>query len=150
MVEYDLNSKYPGEYSTFDKLGRGAKAKRSKVSELTRYVFQHIWSNSWNSTVKQIRCFIADSLCCTYLIPRFSQLLRAFAEKSEVGLHFVRTWDINHFLSTTRPVSDMLRKAKFKSVFKHNKPLALRGDVTNASLKQWLGILHPKFERKRI
>ena len=64
-------------------------------------------------------CFIADSLCCTFLIPRFSQLLRAFAEKSEVVC-----------------VADMLRKAKFKSVFKHNKPLALRGDVTNASLKQ--------------
>ena len=52
MVEYDINSKYLGEYSTFDKVGRGAKAKSSKVSELTRYVFQHIGSNSWNSTVK--------------------------------------------------------------------------------------------------
>ena len=52
MVEYDINSKYLGEYSTFDKVGRGAKAKSSKVSELTRYVFQNIWSNSWNSTVK--------------------------------------------------------------------------------------------------
>ena len=52
MVEYDIKSKYLGEYSTFDKVGRGAKAKSSKVSELTRYVFQNIWSNSWNSTVK--------------------------------------------------------------------------------------------------
>ena len=42
MVEYDINSKYLGEYSTFDKVGRGAKAKSSKVSELTRYVFQNI------------------------------------------------------------------------------------------------------------
>ena len=119
MVEYDIKSKYPGEYSTFDKVRRGAKAKSSKVSELTRYVFQNIWSNSWNSTVKQIRCFIADSLCGTYLIPRFSQLLRAFAEKSEVGLHSVCTWDINHYLSTTRHVcvADMLRKTKFKSIF---------------------------------
>ena len=48
MVEYDIKSKYLGEYSTFDKVGRGAKAKSSKVSELTRYVFQNIWSNSWN------------------------------------------------------------------------------------------------------
>ena len=45
-----------------------------------------------------------------------------------------------------------------------NKPLAPRGHVTNASFKQWVGILlmpqkltehikiilHPKFERKRI
>ena len=52
MVEYDINSKYPGEYSTFDKVGLCAKAKSSKVSELTRYVFQNIWSNSWNSMVK--------------------------------------------------------------------------------------------------
>ena len=52
MVEYDIKSKYLGEYSTFDKVGRGAKAKSSKVSELTRYVFQNIWSNSWNSMVK--------------------------------------------------------------------------------------------------
>ena len=52
MVEYDIKSKYLGEYSTFDKVGRGAKAKSSKVSELTRYVFQNILSNSWNSTVK--------------------------------------------------------------------------------------------------
>ena len=52
IVKYDMKSKYPGEYSTFDKEGRGAKAKSSKVSELTRYVFQNIWSNSWNSTVK--------------------------------------------------------------------------------------------------
>ena len=36
MVAYDIKSKYPGEYSTFDKVGRGAKAKSSKVSELTR------------------------------------------------------------------------------------------------------------------
>ena len=35
MVEYYTKSKYPGEYSTFDKVGRGAKAKSSKVSELT-------------------------------------------------------------------------------------------------------------------
>ena len=42
MVEYDIKSKYPGEYSTFDKVGRGVKAKSSKVSELTRYVFQNI------------------------------------------------------------------------------------------------------------
>ena len=35
MVEYDIKSKYPREYSTFDKVGRGAKAKSSKVSELT-------------------------------------------------------------------------------------------------------------------
>ena len=52
MVEYDIKSKCPGEYSTFDKVGRAGKAKSSKVSELTRYVFQNIWSNSWNSTVK--------------------------------------------------------------------------------------------------
>ena len=52
MVEYDIKSKYLREYSTFDKVGRGAKAKSSKVSELTRYVFQNILSNSWNSTVK--------------------------------------------------------------------------------------------------
>ena len=31
-----------------------------------------------------------DSLCCMYLIDRFSQLLRC-----EVALHFVNTWDIN-------------------------------------------------------
>ena len=36
MVEYDIKSKYPGEYSTFYEVGRGAKAKSSKVSELTR------------------------------------------------------------------------------------------------------------------
>ena len=35
----DIKSKYPKDYSTFDKVGRGAKAKNSKVSELTRYVF---------------------------------------------------------------------------------------------------------------
>ena len=52
MVEYNIKSKYPGKYSTFDKAGRGAKAKSSNVSELTRYVCQNIWSNSWNSTVK--------------------------------------------------------------------------------------------------
>ena len=36
MVEYDIKSKYLREYSTFDKVGRGAKAKSSKLSELTR------------------------------------------------------------------------------------------------------------------
>ena len=157
MVEYHVKSKYPGEYSTFDKVGRGAKE------------FESEWINAlrFSEYLKQFLKFYAkiDSIfyyrfTLLYLIPRFSQLLRAFAEKSEVGLHSVCTWDINHFLSTTRHVcvADMLRKTKFnsifeteaktkfKSVFKHNKPLAPRGHVTNASLKQWLEILHPKFE----
>ena len=41
-------------------------------------------------TLRLNRFDIADSLCCMYLIDRFSQLLRC-----EVALHFMGTWDIS-------------------------------------------------------
>ena len=55
---------------------------------LRHYIAQNI--EAITGTLQLNRFDIADSLCCMYLIDRFSQLLRC-----EVALHFINTWDIN-------------------------------------------------------
>ena len=60
---------------------------------LFRAVFRHYVSHDIDAITGTLQLNdIADSLCCMYLIDRFSQFLRC-----EVALHFKNTWDINDF-----------------------------------------------------
>ena len=67
------------DYSTVDKKGR----KKNYSKEILFRVGSHVVARrrvrrqvNLNSRELRNRCFMADSLCCMYLIDRFSQLLR--------------------------------------------------------------------------
>ena len=79
-----LKSKYPEEYSTVDKV----RCENIRAEEiLFRGVLRHYVSQNIDVitvTLRLNRFDFADSLCCMYLIDRFSQLLRC-----EVALHFI-------------------------------------------------------------
>ena len=81
-----LKSKYPEGYSTFDKVG-GENTIAEEIlfcGILRHYVSQNI--DAITGTLRLNIFDIADSLCCMYLIDRFSQLLRC-----EVPLHVIKT-----------------------------------------------------------
>ena len=87
---YILKSKYREEYSTVDKAGReNIIVEETLFSGVLRHdVSQNI--DAITGTLRLNSFDIADSLCCMYLIDRFSQLLRC-----KVSLYFINTWDIN-------------------------------------------------------